>query len=312
MNVRPVLGTMNFGPQVTQDESIKMVEEFISQGYSEFDTAYVYNNGDSEKFLGHAIKNKKKLVISTKVNPRVTGKLDKKSIKFQFSESLKRLGVSKVDILYLHFPDPSTPIRETLEAISELKNDGQINELGLSNYSSKEVISICKMCDKHQLLMPSVYQGLYNCLSKNIEELFAAIRKFEIRFYAYNPLAGGILTGKHANINSNLEGRFSYRLNYRDRYLKKEFFLALDKMKNICKVNKITLLEASLRWLIHHSKLDVSFKDAIVVGTSNIVQLKQNLFLFKTKPLENNISDEFNSIGDICKKVSPLYYRTVT
>ena len=310
MNVRPVLGTMNFGPQVNQDESIKMVEEFISQGYAEFDTAYVYNNGDSEKFLGHAIKNKKKLVISTKVNPRVTGKLDKKSIKFQFSESLKRLGVSKVDILYLHFPDPSTPIRETLEAISELKNDGQINELGLSNYSSKEVKSICEMCEKYNLLMPSVYQGLYNCLSKHVEELFITIRNYKIRFYAYNPLAGGILTGKHMNIDSNIVGRFSLRQNYRDRYFKKEFFEALNELKNICNLSKITLLEGALRWLIFHSKLDGFFGDAIILGTSNFSQLKQNLFFFKTKPLDNNISDQFNSIWNICKEVSPSYFRT--
>ena len=313
MNVRPILGTMNFGPQVNQDESIKIVEEFISQGYAEFDTAYVYNNGDSEKFLGHAIKNKKKrLVISTKVNPKVTGKLDRKSIKFQFSESLKRLGVLKVDILYLHFPDPSTPIRETLEAISELKNDGQINELGLSNYSSKEVKSICEMCEKYNLLMPSVYQGMYNAFNRNVEsELIPCLREFEIRFYAYNPLAGGILSGKYKSINNILPGRFTIRPNYIDRYWNKFTFESLNLIKKSLRSYQMTLIETAFKWISHHSILDFNRNDAIILGVSDIGQLKSNLSYLNLEPLPQTLFEAYEISWKKLKDTSKPYFRTV-
>ena len=116
MRVKPILGTMNFGPQVGIEDSLKMVELYVSMGYEEFDTAYVYNNGDSEKFLGNALKQLKikNRIVATKVNPRITGKLDRDSIQSQFFVSLERLGIEKVDILYLHFPDPETPVTQVI------------------------------------------------------------------------------------------------------------------------------------------------------------------------------------------------------
>tara|TARA_B100000902_G_C27292077_1_gene907736 strand:+ start:979 stop:1923 length:945 start_codon:yes stop_codon:yes gene_type:complete len=313
MNIKPVLGTMNFGLQVDLAETVRMSETFQSMGYNEFDTAYVYNDGYSEKYMGKALKDidEHKYILATKVNPRITGKLDLDSISDQLMKSLKRLNTKCVDILYLHFPDPSTPIYETLEACSKIYKKGYFKELGLSNYSAHEVINICSICHNNGWPKPTVYQGLYNVLSRDIEkELVPVIRETGIRFYAYNPLAGGILSGKYSSIDSVTPGRFTLRPNYKDRYWKEEFFNAVKILEKICHENNISLIEASFRWLIHHSVLNNKYDDGIIIGSSNIDHLLQNLSYFSSKPLQEDVSITFDEIWNEVKDVSPRYFRT--
>lgn len=313
-SVKPILGTMNFGPQVTVEDSLQMVNVFLSKGFDEIDTAYVYNNGDSEKFLGEALKkaNDSRSIIATKVNPRVSGKLDNQSIQRQLHASLARLQLESVDILYLHFPDPTTPVYETLEYCSNLHKQGYFKELGLSNYSASEVLDIWDLCNKNGWLTPSVYQGLYNGLSRNVEpELIPVLRKLSMRFYAYNPLAGGILSGKYSSIDEITAGRFTYRPNYKDRYWKKEFFDALNILNVACENRGISLVEAAFRWMTNHSALDATAGDGVLIGASSSEQLKQNLKFFGKEKLEQDILDAFDLSWDISKAESPPYFRTV-
>jgi len=312
MSVKPILGTMNFGPQVGLEDSSKMVEIFLSQGLQEFDTAYVYNNGDSERFLGNALKNVKssRPIVATKVNPRISGKLDSKSIQGQLHESLVRMQRESVDILYLHFPDPTTSLHETLECCSDLHKQGYFTELGLSNYSASQVLDIWHLCNENGWLTPSVYQGLYNGLSRNVEsELIPVLRTLSIRFYAYNPLAGGILSGRYSNIDNVSPGRFTHRPNYKDRYWKKEFFEALNVLNAACEINNITIVEAAFRWLNHHSLLDCHCGDGILIGSSHINQLTQNLSYFKGGSLPLEVKAAFDSAWDKVESVSPSYFR---
>ena len=313
-SVKPILGTMNFGPQVTLEDSLKMVNIFLSEGFKEIDTAYVYNGGDSERFLGEALKNAKSngSVIATKVNPRVSGRLDCHSIQGQLHESLARLQRESVDILYLHFPDPTTSLYETLECCSELHNQGYFKELGLSNYSASQVLDVWQLCNENGWLTPSVYQGLYNGLSRHVEpELIPVLRELGIRFYAYNPLAGGILSGKYTNIDEITPGRFTHRPNYKDRYWKKEFFEALNVLSEACNNSGITIVEAAFRWITEHSELDGTLGDCVLIGASNNEQLKQNLMFFGKGKLEQSVLDAFDCGWDISKAESPAYFRTV-
>ena len=123
----------------------------------------------------------------------------------------------KVDLMYFHFPDGQTPIEGALETYAELHDRGVVGELGLSNYPSWQVIDIAYKCDKIGCPRPTVYQGMYNALCRNVEpELFPAIRSLGIRFYAFNPLAGGMLTGKHKDFESSPQpGRFARLESYR-------------------------------------------------------------------------------------------------
>jgi aflatoxin B1 aldehyde reductase len=305
---------MNFGPQVTVEDSLQMVSIFLSEGFNEIDTAYVYNSGDSEKFLGKALRNTNdsRSIIATKVNPRVSGKLDGQSIQKQLHESLFRLQRESVDILYLHFPDPTTSLYETLECCSGLHKQGYFKELGLSNYSASEVLDIWDLCNENGWLTPSVYQGLYNGLSRNVEpELIPLLRKLSMRFYAYNPLAGGILSGKYSSIDEITAGRFTYRPNYKDRYWKKEFFDALNILNVACENRGISLVEAAFRWMTNHSALDATAGDGVLIGASSNEQLKQNLKFFGKEKLEQDILDAFDLSWDISKAESPPYFRTV-
>ncbi|SBR46121.1 aldo/keto reductase family protein [Halomonas sp. HL-93] len=314
MPVKAILGTMTFGPQVTLDESVEMTEHFTSRGNDELDTAYVYNSGDSEKFLGQACKQltEQRLKIATKVNPRVTGKLDEKSIKEQLLTSLERLQQPSVETLYLHFPDPSTPLEVTLKACAELRQQGYFEKLGLSNYAAWEVAHIWHICDRNGWTLPSVYQGLYNGLSRNVEsELIPALRELDMSFYAYNPLAGGILAGNYSNFDSEPSpGRFTHRPNYKQRYWKKEFFNALQVLQDACHDTGITMVEGALRWLSEHSALDSQKGDGLLIGASSLSQLQENLDILKRGALPPAVLDAFESAWHHARSEAPPYFRT--
>lgn len=308
-----ILGTMTFGPQVSLSEGKKMLSSFMQEGFNEIDTAYVYNDGKSEEILGQLIniETNSYLSIATKVNPRVTGKLDSESVNYQVKESLRRLNRDFVDILYLHFPDPNNPVEDALKACNELYHDGKVVELGLSNFPAWMVVDIWHLCEQKGWLKPTVYQGLYNGLSRNVEkELFPALRKLNIRFYAYNPLAGGLLSGRYLNFDENPSfGRFTERPNYRDRYWKKEYFHAIQLVNKQCQENDIEPFEAAYRWLAFNSKLSAIDNDGIVLGASSLQQLKKNILAIKKGPLPEALVTSFESAWNEVIAESPGYFR---
>lgn len=124
--------------------------------------------------------------------------LTAKSVKEQFNISLERMKQKSIDLLYLHVPDWNTPILETLTAINDLYKEGKFKRFGLSNYASYQVMEIYYLCKEKAFVLPTVYQGMYNGITRDVEtELFGCLRYLGIKFYSYNILAGGILSGKH-------------------------------------------------------------------------------------------------------------------
>lgn len=311
-----VLGTMTFGPQVESAEALRMMEAFRESGGIEIDTAYVYNDGDTEKILGKALESfpAGTFRVATKVNPRVTGKLDRKSITMQLEESLRRLRLESVDVLYLHFPDPSTPIEETLKACAELHQAGKFKELGLSNFPAWMVADMWHVCGLRDWVRPSVYQGLYNALSRKVEpELLPAMRHLGMRLYTYNPLAGGLLTGKHTSYRQEpSEGRFSLRESYRNRYWKESFFEAVEVFVSTCREEDIAPAAAALRWMVHHSHLDITRGDRVIVGASSENQLNQNLNALGSRELPESVVAALDAAWEHARSDSPEYFRSVT
>lgn len=242
-----VLGTMTFGESVFAPSVSEFVEMFLDAGYEELDTAYVYNEGDSEKLLGEVLpKLHHPYKISTKVNPRITDKLDGEAAYSQLNESLKRLGVSTVDTFYLHFPDPATPVESVLEVCNNLYQEGKFRELGLSNFPAWMVADVWHICHRNSWVLPTVFEGIYNPLTKKAEtELNACLNHFGMRFYAYNPMAGGLLTGRYGRYeDAPTDGRFTHRPNYQRRYWKKSYFDAVEIIKSSCEKEGITIIEA--------------------------------------------------------------------
>eukprot|EP01121_Diplochlamys_sp_Union-15-3_P018473 TRINITY_DN6719_c0_g1_i1.p1 TRINITY_DN6719_c0_g1~~TRINITY_DN6719_c0_g1_i1.p1 ORF type:complete len:327 (-),score=45.14 TRINITY_DN6719_c0_g1_i1:30-983(-) len=313
-NIKVIFGTMTLGGQVNEETSKKMLDHFlehVKEQKPELDTAFVYENGKSEEILGRLISSKSSVYIATKVNPMEKGGLSPESIKRQLEISLNRLKVDCVDLLYLHSPDRKVPIEETLRACNELHQQGKFKELGLSNYSSWEVVDIWHVCKENKWVLPTVYQGMYNAITRNIEsELVPALRKFGIRLYIYNPLAGGLLTGKYQSVDKlPKEGRFFHKKFYLDRYWLPSMFAGMDVIKSACEKESVPVTEASLRWLVHHSVLKSAHKDGIIIGQSNMDHLVSNMEGCRKGPLPPSIVSAFKSAWELCKKDSAKYYR---
>ncbi len=287
---------MTFADQADESVSLQMIDRFVAAGYNELDTAYVYNDGKTESLLGRLISKQRRddFYIASKVNPWNDNGLKADEIKRQLSVSLSRLNTDYVDLLYLHAPDLDTPIQQTLEACWELHSQGKFRDFGLSNYAAWQVAEIAEICRANGWIQPLVYQGMYNALTRDVErELFACLRNYKIKFYVYNPLAGGLLTGKHSSFKQiPNQGRFATNNDtYQDRYWKKEYFKVIQQLNGACESENITATQAALRWLVYHSKLTGEYEDGIILGASRPDHLSANLEACEQGPLPDSIVD---------------------
>lgn len=306
-----ILGTMTFGESVFSPDVEGFINTFLGEGYTELDTAYVYNDGKCEQLLGEALpKATAPYFIATKVNPRISGKLDGAAAYKQVNESLERLKLKAVDLVYLHFPDPATPVEDVLKAMADLHGQGKFRELGLSNFPAWMVADVWHLCDKNGWVKPTVYEGMYNPLTRYAErELNACLDHFGMRYYAYNPLCGGLLTGRYGKFeDAPTDGRFTHRPGYQNRYWKKSYFDAVEILKAACEKEGITTVEATYRWLAHHSMLKEERGDGIIIGASKLNHLKQNMETMKAGPLPEGVLKAFEDAWDVCRKDSPEYF----
>lgn len=309
--VNLILGTMTFGESVFSPDVKEFINTYLDAGYNELDTAYVYNEGNCERLLGEALNEiDRPYTIATKVNPRISGKLDGEAAYKQVNESLARLGRDCVDIVYLHFPDPATPVISVLEACADLHEQGKFKELGLSNFPAWMVADVWHICDKHGWVKPTIYQGIYNPLTRKAEtELNACLDHYGMRFYAFNPMAGGLLTGRYGKFeDAPTDGRFTHRPNYQGRYWKKSYFDAVEIIKSAAEKHGITSIEATYRWLAYHSMLNGDRGDGILIGASKMSHLKQNMESVEKGPLPDDVLTAFEEAWNISKKDSPEYF----
>ena len=310
-----VLGTMNIGYKYSSNanNTTEYYENIINEYFynvSEpiLDTAYYYNNTETEKVLGNIILNKK-IKIATKANPWFNndftngklGQLSSDNLEKQLNISLNNLKLDNVDIFFLHCPDHETSINETIDKCEELWRKEKFNLLGLSNYSKNQIEEILIYCENINI-KPKIYQGMYNLISRKIEEIFPLLDNYNIDFWAYNPLAGGLLTGKYSNDDINIYENCRFKNNeiYQNIFWKKEI---LESLKEFNKLeNKI---EYSYLWLKNYSKLREN--DKIILGVSTIDQLKYNLNVInENKIINENTLSILNKIYNI--NISPNYY----
>ena len=208
---------------------------------------------------------------------------------------------------------PQVAIEETLSEVQKMHEGGKFKQLGLSNYQSWEVTHIYHVCLSNGWVLPTIYQGMYNALTREVErELLPALSKLGIRFVAYNPLAAGVLTGKHNNIDieAPAQGRFKDNQMYMDRYWN-ETYLQLDECVKACEAAGITMTDAAFRWLKYHSMLDPSKADGIIIGASSMDHLKENVELCKATsgPLPDSVVAALDDAWDKCSTVCPPYER---
>ena len=307
-----ILGTMNFGRQVDERAADRMLAMFLDRGYNEIDTAYNYGKGVVEEILGRILtpERRGRVYLATKANPLGGGGLGPESIVMQVDTSLKRLKTDYVDLLYLHAPDPKTRIEVTLETCDKLFQEGKFRELGLSNYASWEVADIWHLCRQNGWVTPSVYQGRYNAIVRDVEgELFPAIRNFGIRFYAYNPLAGGLLTGRYKRFSDKpQEGRFSLQKTYMARYWKESYFEAMEIIRKASVQAGMPMTQAALLWILRCSFLRGQYRDGAIVAASTLEQWETNLKSL-SGDLPAEIADAIDQAWEKVRLDCPSYFK---
>lgn len=319
-----VLGTMGMGGPLNEFQSHKILKQWSELGQKEIDTAIMYQNGKTEEIIGKLslCRNPKKIKIACKANPKKGFKCE--DIIKQLDDSLGALRVPTCDIFYLHWPDHETPIEDTLKGVNQLYQDGKFKEFGLSNYSSWQVADIYHICKENNYPLPTVYQGMYNALTRDIEqELIPALRRFGIRFYVYNPLAGGMLSGKY-NFNEEdtdqPNGRFfatgkadlsnQWVKAYRDRYWRDQYkdgIQVIQKVLSETYNNDVSLLQAAMRWMVHHSQLKDN--DGVILGFSKEEHLIPNVDALDDGPLHEDVVKVFDEAWQNIKSGCPSYYR---
>ncbi|MGW5365806.1 aldo/keto reductase [Actinopolymorpha pittospori] len=307
-----VLGAMTFGSQVDVAEAERMVGLARDAGVRMFDTSNNYNAGASEEMLGRVVRPfRDDILLSSKVGSTV-GQADttvvglgRKAIIRAVEDTLRRLGTDHLDLYYFHRPDPETPIAESLEAAAELVASGKVRALGQSNFAAWQVTELHHVAHAHAWPSVDVSQIMYNLLARRVEVEYAAcsahLRMFDI---AYNPLAGGLLSGKHRPWSTPEPGtRFSKEM-YRSRYWNDTQFEAVERLRVIARATGLTLLELSFRWL-----RDRPLTDAILVGASSTEQLRSNLAALQGPALADDTLRACDLVWDQLSGIAPLYNR---
>ena len=233
-------------------------------------------------------------------------------------ESLAALKTDSVELWYLHGPDRSVPLYNTVSAVQHLYREGKFKRWGISNYMAWEVAAISELCNANEgWVKPSVYQGLYNSIHRTIEhELLPCLRKYGIAFYAFNPLAGGWLTDRYYRDTQNASLEPGSRFDdskwqgkmYRARYWNEANFEALDIIRPAVKGAGLRESEAALRWIMHHSQLKKEFGDKVIIGASSKEQLEKNLGDFEKEELSEAVLKAFDSAWEVTRGGAWKYF----
>ncbi len=202
-----------FGGQTSEADSIRIVHKAIDQGVNFIDTANMYNAGESEVVVGKAVADRRdSVVLATKGRQRMGDGPNewggsRLHLMRALDDSLRRLNIDTIDLYYLHAPDETTRIEESLRAFDDMVRSGKVRYIACSNFRAWRLCEALWTSDVHNLNRFVCVQPLYNIVNRDIEvELFPLCREHGIGVVSYSPLARGILTGKYRPGESYPEG----------------------------------------------------------------------------------------------------------
>jgi aryl-alcohol dehydrogenase-like predicted oxidoreductase len=287
---RLCLGTMTFGLQCDEAQSHAILDKAAEGGIDFLDTADVYplgggraTVGRTEEIVGGWLKGKRQnFVVATKCFGQTGPKpwdqgMSRKHILDAIDASLKRLGTDYVDLYQLHGVDPSTPIDEALEALDSVVKAGKARYIGVSNWPAFRIArAIGRSEINHYARIDSV-QPRYNLLFRTFErDLLPLCEEEGIAVIPYNPLAGGMLTGKHAREAAPPEGsRFTLGnagARYQERYWHDREFDTVDALKSLSNEAGMSMATMALSWVLANPAIT-----APIIGASRPDQLADSL-----------------------------------
>jgi aryl-alcohol dehydrogenase-like predicted oxidoreductase len=312
IRVSPVtLGTMTFGAQTDEPAARSMVDLCLERGINFIDTANVYNAGKTEEILGRILAGRRdKFILASKVGitndqlPDEAG-LSPSAIKKGIENSLRRLKTDCIDLYYLHQPDYTVPLEDTLATMNELVRAGKVRIVGASNYASWQLCHMLWLAEKNGWQPVQVVQPMYNLLARGIEqELLPMCRAFSLAVVPYNPLAGGLLTGKHASAAPQPGTRFDLLPFYRDRYWHAANFEAVQQLAKIAADAGKSPTRLALGWLLNQAAVT-----SIILGASRLEHLRENIAALDDGPLDAKTLAACDEVWRTLRGVMPIYNR---
>jgi aryl-alcohol dehydrogenase-like predicted oxidoreductase len=305
------IGTMTIGGQTNEDEARRMIDTCLDAGIDFIDTANMYHVGKSEEVLGRILKGRRsKVILASKVRmkmgeePDLSG-LSRAAILRAIDDTLRRLDTDYLDLYYMHAPDWAVPIEETLETMNQLVKQGKVRFLANSNYAGWQVVEMLTISEKHGYQAPVISQPMYNLIARGIEQEYLPMcKRFGVSTIVYNPLAGGLLTGKHQR-QSPLPGtRFDNNKLYLDRYWHDVDFDAVEELRAIAAKAGRSIVSLALNWIYHHTAAD-----CIILGASRTDQLNENLKALEGGALDSDTLQACDQVWQKLRGPVPVYNR---
>jgi myo-inositol catabolism protein IolS len=272
MGLWGVSGGNTWGEQDEQD-AIDAIHAAIDEGVTFFDTAEGYGGGYSEELLGATLetRDREDLVIATKVS---AGNLRPEDLKSACERSLERLNTDYVDVYYVHWPNRDVPLAETMSAMQDLRDEGAIRAIGVSNFGPEDLETALEHAPV------AVNQLPYSLLWRTIENgLVGRCLENDVRVTSYSSLCLGLLTGKFRTPEDVPDGRARTRHFSPDRPgtrhdgpdLEAETFVAIDAIRDVAAENGVDMTELAIAWLLSRPGLT-----SAVVGARNPQQARAN------------------------------------
>lgn len=265
------LGTNNFGMRMDDKAADAVVGTCLDLGINHFDTADVYGGGKSEEFLGKALgKRRDEAVIATKYGARTGGSAD--ATRTAVDEGLARLGTDRIDLMYLHRPDPNTPIAETLGALDECVQAGKVLEIACSNFDESMLRDAAASARPGAARFVAVQNHL-NLLNRSDEALLPALGQLGIAHVPYFPLASGMLTGKYKRGEVPPEGTRLAGMpeDRRGAMLNDQNFEVVEQLTSWAGDHGHSVLELAIAWLA--AKPAVA---SVIAGATKVDQVQAN------------------------------------
>ena len=284
---RICLGTMTFGAQVSETDACAIVDEALDLGINFIDTANVYVKGTSETIVGKALAGRRdQIVLASKCagamsdDPADKG-LSRAVVLRHVNDSLKRLNTDYLDILYLHFPDYDTPIAEIAQTMGELVASGKIRHYGVSNFPAWMCCALWHAAIELGVPTPVATENVYNVVTRSLDdELLPFLREYPLALVTFNPLAGGLLTGKHAHGNVAPKTRLADDRGYAQRYLKPANIEAADKLVDLAQSAGKSATVLAYQWL-----LSKDYITSVICGVSKPSHLAENVAACTAAPV---------------------------
>ncbi len=307
------LGTATYGHQVNEIEAINIIKRALAAGINFFDTADMYAEGKCEEIIGKAFKEERhSVVLATKVGNKVGPGVNdvgssRKHIMKGVEDSLRRLQTDYIDLYYIHTPDYTTPMEETLRALDDLVQQGKVRYIGLSNFHAWQLCKALWLSDRYNLARFDCIESPYNLLTRDIEyELLPLCSSEGVGICAWAPLAGGLLTGKYDPNKPPPKGtKFTTvgnRRSYHDIYWSTANFEAVARLKQIAEGHRCSLAQFALAWILSNSTIT-----SAICGTTSVKQLEENLGASEVKLSQ----EELAACDEVWQKLSPrpkLFY----